>query len=75
MSEVTTATDKHWEFLALHLGWDGETESGRRGVLQNWECLGPAKEGGLLFRKRAGIDGDSWPPEDLYFVVREENDE
>ena len=61
--------------MARHLGWDGETEPGRRGVLQNWECLGPAKEGGLLFRKRAGIDGGSWPPENLYFALKGENDE
>lgn len=61
----------NWKELAKRLGWDGLAESGMRNILQHWAYVGPAKEGGLLFRKRAGIDGDSWPPEDLYMVLED----
>jgi len=70
---------EEWEELAKRLGWDGESESGMRNVIQNWEHLGPAKEGGQLYRKRAGIDGDSsgkpWPPENLYVVLEKPSQE
>lgn len=63
--------EEQWKELAIKLGWDGETESGMKNVIQNWQCIGPAKEGGILFRKRAGIDGNNWPPENLYVVVKQ----
>jgi hypothetical protein len=65
----SVCTDSNWDQLATHLGWDGDSDIVKSRILENWECMGPS-DGGLMFRKRAGIDGDSWPPENLYFNLK-----